>query len=128
MNRASKFVPKGPYVRVGRLGGYYDLKYYRDCDHLIGNTKDIRDWIVAQGWPAQRAHYVPNFVTDIKGAKPVSRATLDTPADAPLLVAMGATSPGEDVRLIDDSITHGVLSMDSYVWGQASPQEALAAH
>ena len=46
----------------------------------------------------------------------------------PLLVAMGATSPGEDVRLIDDSITHGVLSMDSYVWGQASPQEALAAH
>lgn len=88
MNRASRFVPKGDFVTVGRLGGYYDLKYYRRCDHLIGNTADIRDWIVAQGWPAERAHYVPNFVTETKAA-PVARATLDTPAGAPLIVALG---------------------------------------
>lgn len=130
MNRASKFVPKGPYVRVGRLGGYYDLKYYRGCDHLIGNTQDIRDWIVAQGWPGERAHYVPNFVTDIRGAKPVSRASLDTPPDAPLLVAMGRlhVNKGFDVLLHALEQVH-----DCYLWiaGEGplrAELETLAAH
>ena len=49
MNRATRFCPRGPFVHVGRLGGYYDLKYYRRCGHLIGNTPDIRDWILGQG-------------------------------------------------------------------------------
>ncbi len=88
MNRASRFVPKGDFVTVGRLGGYYDLKYYRRCDHLIGNTPDIRDWIVRQGWPEDRAHYLPNFVADT-GAEPLPRAQFDTPAGAPLIVALG---------------------------------------
>jgi len=85
MNRASRFLPKGDFVRVGRLGGYYDLKYYRACDHLIGNTPDIRDWIIQQGWPAERAHYVPNFVAEPQ-AEPLAR---DLPAGVPLIVAMG---------------------------------------
>ena len=130
MNRASKFVPKGNHVQVGRLGGYYDLKYYRNCDHLIGNTEDIRAWIVAQGWPAERAHYVPNFVADIKGAKPVSRASLDTPPDAPLLVTMGRlhVNKGFDVLLRALEQVH-----DCYLWiaGEGplrAELEALAAH
>ena len=36
-------------VQVGRLGGYYDLKYYRSCDHLIGNTPDIVRYLVEEG-------------------------------------------------------------------------------
>lgn len=112
MNRASKFVPKGDYVRVGRLGGYYDLKYYRNCDHLIGNTPHIRDWIIEQGWPAERAHYVPNFVADAK-AKPVSRASQDTPPGAPLVVAMGRLhqNKGFDTLLKAMEQVH-----DCYLW------------
>ncbi|CAA7616735.1 Glycosyltransferase [Candidatus Terasakiella magnetica] len=83
MNRASGMAPKGPHVTVGRLGGYYDLKYYRTCDHLIGNTPDIRDWIVAQGWPEDRAHYVPNFVAEPEAAPLPHDGTL------PLIVALG---------------------------------------
>ncbi len=56
MNRATKLIPAGSYVKAARLGGYYDLKYYRDCDHLIGNTQGIVDWIGAQGWPRDRVH------------------------------------------------------------------------
>ena len=74
MNRAARFAPKGGWTLVGRLGGYYDLKYYRQCDHLVGNTRDIVDWIVAQGWPADRAHYVPNFAADLAGAAPADLA------------------------------------------------------
>ena len=44
MNRATVKCPPGDFVHVGRLGGYYDLKYYQGCDHLIGNTEDIVAW------------------------------------------------------------------------------------
>ncbi len=70
MNRAARFAPQGPWTLVGRLGGYYDLKYYRRCDHLVGNTRDIVRWIVAQGWPEGRAHHLPNFVEDLAGTSP----------------------------------------------------------
>lgn len=92
MNRAALFsaraLPKprqGPrrVPLVGRLGGYYDLKYYRGFDHLVGNTQGIRDWLIAQGWPADRAHMLPNFVEDFSGHAP---ATL---AGATRLLAMG---------------------------------------
>ena len=52
MNRAARFTPRGDWVLAGRLGGYYDLRYYRRCDHLVGNTRGIVDWIRGQGWPA----------------------------------------------------------------------------
>jgi 4,5-DOPA dioxygenase extradiol len=37
----------------------------------------------------------------------------------PLLVAMGAQLEGDAARLIDGGIEHGMLSMDSFVWGMA---------
>lgn len=92
MSRATWATPTGEdrtgYTLVGRLGGYYDLKYYRHCDHLIGNTADIVDYIVGEGWEPQRAHYLPNFVHEPEGM-PQSRIGFDTPIDAPLLLAMG---------------------------------------
>jgi len=62
MNRASRFLPKTHTPTVGRLGGYYKLKYYKQCDHLIGNTRDICSYIRKSGWPEDRVSYVPNFV------------------------------------------------------------------
>lgn len=90
MNRATKKTPagRGKFVKVARLGGYYDLKYYKDCDHLVGNTQDIVDYLVKEGWPADRAHYLPNFVSSER-VKPVSRMDLSTPEDAPLILSMG---------------------------------------
>ena len=65
MNRAAQAMPAGPWVTAGRLGGYYDLKYYRGCRHLIGNTRGIVDWVRAQGWAAERVHHLPNFAPDL---------------------------------------------------------------
>jgi len=44
MSRASRALPASPrrghrFTRVGRLGGYYDLKYYSGCDHLVGKWR-----------------------------------------------------------------------------------------
>jgi glycosyltransferase involved in cell wall biosynthesis len=88
MSRATAACPPGNFVHVGRLGGYYDLKYYRRCDHLIGNTRDIVAYVVRSGWPAERVHYLPNFAAG-EAAPPVARASFATPEDAPLAVALG---------------------------------------
>ncbi|CAH0307312.1 glycosyltransferase [Roseomonas sp. CECT 9278] len=98
MNRAARFTPKGDWTLVGRMGGFYDLKYYRRCDHIVGNTQGIVRWVVEQGWPAARAHHVPNFVDDLAGAVP---ATWPAPAGARRLLAMGRLHPnkGFDIAL-----------------------------
>jgi glycosyltransferase involved in cell wall biosynthesis len=87
MNRASTILPEGPWVNIGRLGGYYNLKYYRRCHHLVCNTPDIADYVVREGWPAARTHYIPNF-TPVDESGPADRAALDTPADAKVLLIL----------------------------------------
>ncbi len=103
MSRAARAVPKGDFVHVGRLGGYYDLKYFRTCDHLAGNTRAIRDWIVAQGWPAERAHYLPNFV-DAEPQPPTDRASLGVPAGAKLLLALGRLHENKAFDVLIDAM------------------------
>lgn len=88
MSRASHLMPRGIFTHLGRLGGYYDLKYFRKCDHLLGITPAIVEYVVAEGWPAERAHYMPNFV-DFEAAPPLPRAEFDTPMEAPLVLALG---------------------------------------
>ena len=46
MNRSTSFCPQGDFTHVGRLGGFYNVKYYRNCDHLIANTSEIADYLV----------------------------------------------------------------------------------
>lgn len=112
MNRAARHCPKGPWRRVGRLGGYYDLKNYRGFDALVGNTEGIRDWIVQQGWPADRAHHIPNFAEpDDHPAQ--SRAALDTPREVPLLLAMGRL---HEAKAHDVTLKALVQVPDAILW------------
>ncbi|MBT5308754.1 MAG: glycosyltransferase [Rhodospirillaceae bacterium] len=88
MNRATDKCPSGDFIHVARLGGYYDLKYYQQCDHLIGNTPDIVQYLTGEGWPRDKAHYLSNFVSD-DAAPPLSRSDLYIPNGATVLLAMG---------------------------------------
>ena len=112
MNRATAACPKGRFIHVSRLGGYYDLKYYRSCDHLIGNTEDIRDYLINQGWPEDRAHYVPNFAEDVV-AKPFPRPSLFTPNDGRLVFAMGRLHKN---KAFDVLIQAMAQVPDTYLW------------
>mgnify|MGYP000361943374 CR=1 FL=1 len=85
MNRAAAWMPGGPHVKAARLGGYYDLKYYRRCEHLLCITPAIREHVVARGWPGARAHVLPNFAT-VDNHLPEDRTNLNTPRRAPVLL------------------------------------------
>jgi glycosyltransferase involved in cell wall biosynthesis len=130
-NRAARFAGRlhrrrAPWTLVGRLGGYYDLKYYRHCDHLVGNTRGIRDWVVEQGWPAERAHTVPNFAHDLAGAAP---ADLPAPPGAPRLLALGRLhrNKGFDVLLRALALLPGGAHLALAGEGpERAPLEALA--
>ena len=86
MSRAAAATPRGDWVLAGRLGGYYDLKRFRHCDHLVANTQGLVRWIEAQGWPRDRVRHLPNFVPDLAGAAP---APLPVPPGAPVVLALG---------------------------------------
>lgn len=89
MNRATRHCPRGAFVHVGWLGGYYDPKYFRACDHTVAVTPDIVRFLREEGgWPAERSHYLPTFAPHADVA-PVARESLDTPPDASLVVALG---------------------------------------
>ena len=123
MNRAAGFCPnpKGRFVHCGRLGGYYDLKYYRTCAHLIGNTDGIRNYLIEQGWPAERAHYLPNFVA-ADNARPVSRRTLSTPDDGAVILALGRLHQNKAFDVLIEAMRR---LPDVYLWlAGAGPLEA----
>jgi glycosyltransferase involved in cell wall biosynthesis len=113
MNRAARHTPKGPWARIGRLGGYYNLKYYAGFDELVANTEDIAEWIVGQGWPAGRVRCIPNFAAAPPKGEAVDRAGLATPADVPLLLSMGRLheAKAHDVTL------HALTELpDAWLW------------
>jgi glycosyltransferase involved in cell wall biosynthesis len=123
MNRASQLCPRGDFVHVARLGGYYNLKYYRGCDHLIGNTRDIVAYLVDHGWPSERAHYLPNFVA-AERAPPVPRASLDTPLGVPLALALGRLHPNKGLETL---LTALEMVPDLHLWlaGEGALRAAL---
>ncbi|WP_310541466.1 glycosyltransferase [Phenylobacterium sp.] len=121
MNRAARHTPKGP-VRIGRLGGYYNLKYYRGFDELVANTEDIAEWIVGQGWPAGKVRCIPNFAAAPPETAPADRAPLHTPADAPLLLSMGRL---HDAKAHDVTLQALTQIPDAFLWiAGVGPQEA----
>ena len=113
MNRAARHTPKGPWARIGRLGGYYNLKYYRGFDELVANTEDIAEWIVGQGWPAGQVSYIPNFAAAAEDGQPVDRASLNTPEGVPLLLGMGRL---HDAKAHDVSLKALALIPEAHLW------------
>jgi len=89
MNRATSMCPtEGSFIHVGRLGGYYNLKYYQNCNHLVANTKDIATYLINNGWDKDKVHYLPNFVNE-RRTQPMDRKKFFTPNNVPLILAMG---------------------------------------
>ncbi len=76
---------------------------------------EFSSWVRA----AVQAHAVPALLHYRQQAPHAARAHPSEEHFLPLLVAMGAAAEGETAQLIDGGVEHGMLSMDSFVWGMA---------
>lgn len=88
MGRATRLTrnrPRGT-VHVARLGGYYKLDGYRHADAWVGNTRGVCDYLVANGFPAQRVFHIGNFVAPPLPALAPDRAAYGLPDDALILM------------------------------------------
>jgi glycosyltransferase involved in cell wall biosynthesis len=119
MQRAARFTPQGPWVLVGRFGGYYDVKYFRHCDHLVANTHDLVRMITAAPWPPARVHYLPNFVEDFAGSAP---ADVPAASSVPRLLAMGRLHPNKGFDVLLRAIA--LLPRGHVYLAGAGPEEA----
>jgi glycosyltransferase involved in cell wall biosynthesis len=129
MNRATQQCPRGRFVHVGRLGGYYDPRYYRRCDHLIANTADIAEHLLRSGFAPNQVHYLPNFVAG-EPTSPLPRRSLFTPEGVPLLLALGRLHRNKAFDVLIEALAR---LPDAYLWlaGEGPERavlEALAEH
>ncbi len=126
MNRPTRFVPqqtekdRKQFIHVGTPRGYYTPKYYKNCRHLIVTTKDLAKFYYNHGRAAEQISVIPNFAPDSRG-EPVARAQYDTPAKAPLLLALGRLHKNKGF----DVLLKAMLDLpDHYLWlGGAGPLE-----
>ena len=117
MSRAARLAPQGEWVLVGRLGGYYGLDAYRRCDHLVGNTRGLVEWILEQGWLNDRVHYLPNFAPDHAGAEPADREALGVPEGVRTVLALGRLHPNKAFDVLIRAVAklpraHAVIAGD----------------
>jgi glycosyltransferase involved in cell wall biosynthesis len=123
--RSSSMMPKGDYPMVGRLGGYYNLKYFRRCDYLTCITPDIVDHVVKGGWPEARVFYIPNF-PEVHDSPPVDRASMSTPEGALVALALARLHPN---KALDVLLRAAALVPDLFVWiaGEGGERAKLEA-
>ena len=122
MNRATGMTPRTGIPHVARLGGFYNLKYYRHCDWLVANTRGIADYLVREGVPADRVHHQINFVPD-----GIDGAIFDgSRHDGPVIAALGRLHPN---KAFDTLIRAFARLDDGTLWlaGDGPDRQALVA-
>jgi len=121
MGRAAAATPPGPYARIARHGGYYNLKSFRDFDAQICNTPDLVQYLTKGGFDPSTVHFIPNF-TPVDPSPALDRGEFGTPDDAPLLLSMGRL---HDAKAFDVTLDALAATPGAYLWiAGAGPLEA----
>ncbi|KSV76595.1 lipopolysaccharide biosynthesis protein [Sinorhizobium sp. GL2] len=113
MPRASRLMPnyKG-CIKISRLGDYpLRLDYFRNTDCLVCNTPGIAEHVRKIGWKRD-VEVISNF-TGTERVAPISRATLDTPENAPVVMSMGRFVPRKGFHTLIQAIAK---VPDAYLW------------
>ena len=110
------------YLVVSRLGGYYKIKYFKSADYFNTITPDIKKYLVDGGVEESRIRAINNFADVEPISQSVNRADLDTPDDAPLLLALGRLHPSKAHDVLLKAVAE---TPDVYLWmAGEGPQKA----
>jgi glycosyltransferase involved in cell wall biosynthesis len=127
MGRAGLFAPASFRAKsVGWYGGYYKRERFSNCEWHVGLTKDLLRHIRDQGVPENRSAIVHTYA-DFGGATPIDRATLDTPKDAPVVLALARL---HEKKGLDTLLDAAARVPGLYVWiaGEGPLEAELKAH
>jgi glycosyltransferase involved in cell wall biosynthesis len=113
MPRGARFTPNYPgAIKVARLGDYpLRLDYFTNIDVLVCNTPGIAERVRELGWQ-RRIEVISNF-TSIKTAAPISRESVNTPANAFVVLGVGRFVRRKGFHTLIEAID-GLP--DTYVW------------
>ncbi len=114
------------YALLARLGGYYNLKYYKHVDFFLANTPDIRRYLIDKGVSPDRVRHINNFADFIDSPGTVNRSDFETPPNAPLLLALGRLHPSKAF----DTLIRAVAGVpEAYLWiaGEGPERPGLEA-
>ena len=114
MGRAGQFAPASFRSRsIAWYGGYYKLARFANCEWHVGLTRDLLRHIREQGVPDNRSAIIHTYA-DFEGVPAADRAALNTPADAPVALALARLhwKKGLDTLLDADRQGSGPLCLD----------------
>lgn len=117
MARASKHAPASPspkkFLKFSRLGGYYDIKYFRTTDYFTTITPDIKSYLIKEGVPEDRIRQINNFAEMEPDPVPVSRASLTTPDEAFVLLSLSRLHKSKAIDTLLDAVSR---VPGAYLW------------
>jgi glycosyltransferase involved in cell wall biosynthesis len=121
--RAASFVSKGRARVIGRLGGYYNLKNFRQCDYLVCNAPDLIGYVREGGWPDDRTFLIPNFPS-VPDAPALDRTSFGTPPGVTIAVALGRLHRNKGLDVLIGAVAR---LPELYVWiaGEGPERESL---
>jgi glycosyltransferase involved in cell wall biosynthesis len=127
MGRAGEFAPLSFRERsIGWYGGYYKLSRFKNCAWHVGLTKDLLRHIRDQGVPENRAAIIHTYA-DFAGAAPADRAALNTPANAPVALALARLHEKKGLDTLLDA-TAKVPGLYVWIAGDGPLEAELKAH
>jgi len=117
MSRAADKMPtppaNRPYKVVSRLGGYYKIKYFKNTDYFMTITPDIKRHLVENGVNPDTIRHINNFAETETHFTKISRADLDTPEDAKVVLTLSRLHESKAL----DTLMHAALDLDNvYLW------------
>jgi glycosyltransferase involved in cell wall biosynthesis len=110
MGRAASIAPRGS---IGWFGGYYDLRRYRRCRHLIAITPHMRDDMLRRGADPQRLSLIPTFAA-LDHAPALPRESFGTPAGARIVLCLARLHPKKGLDTLIEAIS--ALPPDVHLW------------
>lgn len=127
MGRAGEFAPASFRSRsIGWYGGYYKLERFKNCEWHVGLTKDLLRHIREQGVPENRSVIIHTYA-DFQGVAPADRAALNTPADAPVALALARLHEKKGLDTLLDA-TAKVPGLYVWIAGDGPIEAELKAH
>lgn len=124
--RASELMPSYTgCIKLSRLGDYpTKLDYFKNTDILVCNTPGIGEHIRALGW-TRGVEVISNF-TNTQEIAPISKALLDTPESAPVVMSMGRFVKRKGFHTLIDALA---ALPEVYLWlaGDGEERESLEA-